>query len=151
MNRLVRKGMGNAHMKIAAITDDGETISQHFGQAEQFVVVTVENGEVVGREMHEIAGHPGFDAEHSGELEHEHVHRQGQHRGSGLGKGHRYAHMIATIAGCDVVLARSMGTGMHRNLREAGLRPIVTTVVNIDEAVTAYLEGRLEDHPERLH
>jgi len=138
-------------MKIAAITDDGETISQHFGQAEHFVVVTVENGEVVGREMHEVAGHPGFDSEHIRELEYGHMHRQGQHRGSGLGKGRRYAHMIATIAGCDVVLARSMGAGMHRNLREASLQPIITTVVNIDEAVTAYLEGRLEDHPERLH
>jgi predicted Fe-Mo cluster-binding NifX family protein len=34
-------------MKIAAITDDGKTISQHFGRAPYYLVVTVENGQIV--------------------------------------------------------------------------------------------------------
>ena len=59
--------------------------------------------------------------------------------------------MIATIADCEVVFGRGMGTGMYHYLQQAGIRPILTTVADIDEAVTAYLEGRLEDHPEQLH
>ena len=35
-------------MKIAAITDDGTTISQHFGRAPYYVVVTVEAGAGTG-------------------------------------------------------------------------------------------------------
>jgi predicted Fe-Mo cluster-binding NifX family protein len=31
-------------MKIAAISEDGATVSQHFGRAPLYVVVTVENG-----------------------------------------------------------------------------------------------------------
>ncbi len=34
-------------MKIAAITDDGKTISLHFGRAQQYLVATVENGQIV--------------------------------------------------------------------------------------------------------
>ena len=38
-------------MKIAAITDDGKTISLHFGRAQQYLVATVENGQIVNREL----------------------------------------------------------------------------------------------------
>ena len=33
-------------MKIAAITDDGQTISMHFGRAQYYLICTVENGEI---------------------------------------------------------------------------------------------------------
>jgi len=59
--------------------------------------------------------------------------------------------MIAVIADCDVVLSRGMGRGMYQNLQQAGIFPILTTVPNIDEAVAAYLQGRLENHPELIH
>ena len=36
-------------MKIAAVTEDNITISQHFGRAPFYVVVTVENGKIVAR------------------------------------------------------------------------------------------------------
>ena len=47
-------------MKIAAITDDGQTISQHFGRAPYYVVVTVEDGKVVQHEQREKLGHSHF-------------------------------------------------------------------------------------------
>ncbi len=37
-------------MKIAAITEDGTNISQHFGRAPLYVVVTVKDGKIVNRE-----------------------------------------------------------------------------------------------------
>ena len=36
-------------MKIAVITDDERTISQHFGRAPYYVVVTIEDGKIVDR------------------------------------------------------------------------------------------------------
>ena len=50
-------------MKIAAITDDGKTISQHFGRAAYYLVATVENGQIVDREMREKLGHSHFSNE----------------------------------------------------------------------------------------
>jgi len=47
-------------MKIAAITDDGVTISQHFGRAPYYAVLTVEEGRVVRRELREKPGHRQF-------------------------------------------------------------------------------------------
>ena len=43
-------------MKIAAITEDGKTISLHFGRALSYLVLTVEEGVITQRE---IAGEAG--------------------------------------------------------------------------------------------
>ena len=40
-------------MKIALITDDGKTISQHFGRAPYYLVVTIDEGKVIDRETRE--------------------------------------------------------------------------------------------------
>jgi len=38
-------------MKIAVISDDGKTISRHFGRAPYYLVLTVEDGKIVAREQ----------------------------------------------------------------------------------------------------
>jgi predicted Fe-Mo cluster-binding NifX family protein len=136
-------------MKIAAVTDDGQTISAHFGRAYYYLVITVEDGQATGREMREKAGHHQFHQEH----DHDHSHRHEDARGHGFGPGaqSRHARMVATISDCDVLLARGMGGGIYQDLQQAGIQPVLTTVAGIDEAVSLYLAGRLEDHPERLH
>jgi predicted Fe-Mo cluster-binding NifX family protein len=59
--------------------------------------------------------------------------------------------MAAAIADCKVLLARGMGAGAYQGMEQAGIRPVVTDIANIDEAVQAYIESRLVDHTERLH
>jgi predicted Fe-Mo cluster-binding NifX family protein len=44
-------------VKIAAITDDEQTISLHFGRARYYRVYTVEEDEIVNRETRSKAGH----------------------------------------------------------------------------------------------
>ena len=46
--------------KVAAVTDDGETISQHFGRALYYEVLTIENGKIAKRERREKIGHHNF-------------------------------------------------------------------------------------------
>jgi predicted Fe-Mo cluster-binding NifX family protein len=58
--------------------------------------------------------------------------------------------MFATVADCSVVLVRGMGMGAYEGLQAAGIRPIVTTVAGIEDALEAFVEDRLEDHPEKL-
>ena len=135
-------------MRIAAITDDGETISQHFGRARHYKVFTVEDGEVVGRELRDKAGHHDFAGQHGDE------HGAGDDprgHGFGQGAGRRHAGMIEAIRDCDVVLVRGMGRGAHVALQEAGVEPIVTDIVAIEDAVAAYLRGDIENHVEWLH
>ena len=135
-------------MKIAVVSDDGITISQHFGRAQFYVVVTIEDEIIVARETRDKMGHTQFAAEHHEEHDHE-----ADPRGHGFGAAaqDRHARMAAAIRDCEVLLARGMGAGAYESMRQAGIRPIVTDVVSIDEAVRAYLEGRLVDHTEHLH
>jgi predicted Fe-Mo cluster-binding NifX family protein len=153
--------MESLSMKIAVVTDDGKTISAHFGRARHYLVVTVDEGKISGRETRDKAGHQDFvqgapeegghEDQHSHEHHHEHHHEHGEGHGHGAGARERHARMFAAITDCSVVLARGMGAGAYEGLQDAGIRPIVTTARMIDEALHAYIAGNLEDHPEKLH
>ena len=134
-------------MKIAAVSDDGATISEHFGRAALYVVLTVEDGRVVGRETRDKLGHAQFTGEAGDGA------READPRGHGFDAAarDRHARMAGAIADCEVLLARGMGAGAYDGLRSAGIRPLVTDVPSIDAAVAAYLAGDLHDHVERLH
>jgi predicted Fe-Mo cluster-binding NifX family protein len=71
----------------------------------------------------------------------------------GLGPGAQpcHAQMAAAITEFQAFLAQGMGVGVHHGLAEAGIRLVSTGTAGIDEAVQAYLEGRLVDHRERLY
>lgn len=131
-------------MRIAAVTDDGISISAHFGRASYYAVLTVENGQVVKRELRDKLGHSHF------------VHREGQHEhnqphGFGPEAQDRHARMMSAIEDCQVLLARGMGWGARKSLEQAGIQAIITDVSDIDSAVQAYLAGELVDHTELLH
>ena len=131
-------------MKIAVVTDDGKTISAHFGRAAYFAVITVEDGRVVGQEMRSKPSHDG------------HHHHQGaaeiQLVDAGASQpGDLHGRMAAAIPDCEVVISRGMGNGAYAGFRDAGVRAVLTDVREIDEAIRQYLSGELTDHPERLH
>ena len=134
-------------MKIAAVSEDGVTISQHFGRAPFYVVVTVEDGKIVSHEKRDKMGHAHFAGENE-----EHGH-EADPRGHGFDPAaqNRHARMATAIADCEVLLARGMGAGAYESMKQANVRPIVTDIASIDEAVQAYIKGRLVDHTERLH
>jgi len=130
-------------MKIAAVTEDGMTISQHFGRAPYYVVLTVEDGQVVGREQREKVAHGrGADG---------HIHVEGQAHGFDAASQDTHGRMAAPIADCQVLLARGMGMGAFQSLTQAGIQPVITDIAAVDEAVAAYLAGTLTNHTERLH
>ncbi|RPI10121.1 MAG: dinitrogenase iron-molybdenum cofactor biosynthesis protein [Zetaproteobacteria bacterium] len=132
-------------MKIAAITDDGKTISQHFGRARYYLVCTVEDGRITGQELRDKAGHHSFAPQAGNEH-----HASGPH-GFDSASRSRHAQMLSTIADCQAVLSGGMGLGMQRNLEEVGIRPLLTDVEDIQEAVRAFAEGRLSVRPELAH
>ncbi|RLC69582.1 MAG: dinitrogenase iron-molybdenum cofactor biosynthesis protein [Chloroflexi bacterium] len=132
-------------MKIAAISDDEVTISQHFGRAPYYVVVTVEEGRVIAKETRRKAGHHTFAAHQPPKLSH------GERHGYDQGSQSRHASMAETISDCQVVLAGGMGWGAYEAMQSYGIQPIVTDVRDIDEAIRLYLDGRLHNLMERLH
>ena len=132
-------------MKIAAITDDGKTISQHFGRAQYYLVATVENRQIVSRDLREKLGHAQFaDQPHAEEV-------PGQPHGMDAASHNKHLQMAEAIADCEALLCRGMGMGAYESMKARGIRPIVTDIASIDEAVMAYVEGNIVDQVERLH
>ena len=132
-------------MKIAAITDDGKTISQHFGRARYYQVVTVEDGQITGRELREKLGHAQFASEpHAADV-------PGQPHGMDPASHDRHIQMAQAILDCKALLCRGMGMGAYESMKAAGIQPVVTDLINIDDAVLAFNNSQIVDHTERLH
>lgn len=150
-------------IRIAAVTDDGQTISAHFGRATHYAVLTVSGGQIVSRELREKPGHHTFGGRHGHghdhheqDHEHGHAHQDGNgHDGRGHGFGahaaEKHARMVVPIADCQVLLARGMGQGAFMKLQREGIRPILTHIRKIEEAVRAVADGTMVNHLERLH
>jgi predicted Fe-Mo cluster-binding NifX family protein len=132
-------------MKIAVISEDGNTISQHFGRAPLYVVVTVEDGEIVSKETRDKTGHHSFTGQHHDDT------APGERHGYGAGAQARHASMMESIADCQVLIAGGMGWGAYENLKRLNIEGVVTDITDIDEAVKLYLAGTLPNLMERLH
>jgi predicted Fe-Mo cluster-binding NifX family protein len=132
-------------MKIAAITDDGKTISQHFGRAAYYLVSTVENGQIVAQELRDKLGHSHFISQPHADV------MPGQKHGMDPASHNKHLQMIEAIADCEALLCCGMGMGAYESMKTQGIRPVVTDITGINEAVKAYIQGNIVDQVERLH
>jgi transcriptional regulator with XRE-family HTH domain/predicted Fe-Mo cluster-binding NifX family protein len=132
-------------MKIAVITNDGKTISQHFGRAPYYLVLTIEEGKVTQQEMREKMGHKHFSV-----IPHEEDHA-GTGHGMDSGSHKKHASMAETISDCKALICGGMGMGAYESMRQFNIKPIVTDLSDIETAVQAFIDGKLIDHTELLH
>ncbi len=119
-------------VRIAAATEDRQGISNHFGRAPFYRVLTVEGMQVTADEVRSKAFHGAQEPHHSAE-------------------GHLHADMFAPIADCQVLIAGGMGEPAFQNARELGLEVILAGEPNIRKALSAYQGGQLESDPRRIH
>jgi predicted Fe-Mo cluster-binding NifX family protein len=135
--------MQNKTINIAVVTDDGVTISQHFGRAKYYEVLFVENGNIVKRERRDKLGHHNFaQDEHN---------RSGNQHGQDESSHNKHISMAEAIKDCKILLARGMGNGAYQSMLQLHIKPVVTEISNIDEAVQAVITGTIIDHTEKLH
>ncbi len=132
-------------MKIALITDDGKTVSQHFGRAQYYLVLTIEEGKIVNRELRNKLGHSHFSEQHQAEEPHA--------AGHGLDSASHDKHvsMAEAIADCQALLCGGMGMGAYESMRRINIQPVITNLRDIEAAAQAYIDGKLVDHTELLH
>ena len=106
-------------MKIAIVTEDGRTVSQHFGRAPYYAVLTLEGDVIVERELrpktgpHQTSGPRG---EHTA---------SGPH-GTSPEVQSRHDQMAQAIGDCSALIAGGMGQGAYDRFAALGLRPVVT-------------------------
>lgn len=133
--------MDNKNGVLAFVTDDGVTISAHFGRALHYEIVRLQEGKIVDRNRVDKPGHHTWG---------EGAHGQHGHKG-GHDQGHKHAAMTAPLAGVSVLVARGMGMGAQQHLMAEGIEPVLTDLHTIDEAVEHFLAGTLVNNPRRLH
>jgi predicted Fe-Mo cluster-binding NifX family protein len=132
-------------MKIAAITDDGKTISQHFGRAPYYLVVTVEAGKIVDRQLRDKLGHSQFTNQPHA------LEQPGQMHGMDAASHDKHLQMAEAIGDCEALLCGGMGMGAYQSMEARGIKPVVTEIRDIDQAVIAYVEGKIVDRVDWLH
>ncbi len=122
-------------MKVGIVTDDGVSVSPHFGMARHYLVIEIENGVVKGKEMRMKASHqPGRGVAH--------------HAGN---EGSLHNDMLSNVRDCQALVARGMGRPMYESILQAGIKPYVTGRSSIDDVVQAFVNGTLDNLVERLH
>lgn len=121
-------------MKIAFASDDGKTISAHFGHAQCFVVVTVEDGEILGKEERKVS---------------ETLERSA----AGHNEGACYCHAsggntarLSLLDGCQAVVCLGMGPRAAEHLRSVGIRPVVIADhISIEQAALQFASGHTRE------
>jgi predicted Fe-Mo cluster-binding NifX family protein len=127
-------------LKVGVVTDDGQTISLHFGRAQYYLVYDIVDGTVRGKETRPKASHqqPGMEPHAE---EHHHGHEEAS----------LHTNMLSNVRDCEALIARGMGWGMYEAIKQSGMKPFLTEIASADQAVEAYIKGSLDDHTERLH
>jgi len=136
-------------MKIALVSVDGKTISQHFGRSPYYAICTIENGEVIHKEMRERGtGHFAANQQHT----HDHVHDNSKGHGFGAGDDQKHDDMAKEIGDCQVLIAGGMGRGAYQRFFSNGINVIMTDKKDIDETVNLYIKGELPNlYDQRTH
>ena len=120
--------------KIAAVTEDGQKVSNHFGMAPVYHVFTVDGDQILNEEQR---SKPHHERHPSHEMDH------GRHPA-----GH--ADMFAPVADCQVLLCGGMGEPAYQKAQAAGIE-VVLTGGDLHAAVQAYLSGQITSDLRRIH
>ena len=144
---------GSNALKLAIVTDDGRTVSQHFGRAAYYLVIEIADGEIKGHEYRPrkapCGGHGRHHHhDHDG---HHHDHHHGQGHGSDPQAADRHAAMADKIKDCQLLIAGGMGRGAAQAMEAAGIRVVMTNLASIEDVLAALAAGRLQDRRERMH
>lgn len=117
-------------MKIAVPTNDGTSISRHFGRSAAFLVFDIQDGKLAARDVR-----PN-DGQHHGH------HGDQCKNDSQAARAHNHSGIIGSIADCDVVLSSGMGQGAVEALKSCGITTVfVDETGAADQIVESYLAG----------
>ncbi len=132
--------------KVAVITEDGKTISQHFGRAPYYLVFTIEDGVVKNQELRDKMGHQHFKDEET-----HHVHDASQPHGFDDESRNKHVLMSDAIQDCEVLIAGGMGYGARTHMQDRGIKVIMSSTGQIDTAIEKWIKGELKDQTELNH
>ncbi len=121
-------------MKVGIVTDDGTTVSPHFGMAKHYLVIEIADGLVKGKEPRPKVSHQ----REKGTAYHPHDEKP------------LHIEMLSGVQHCEALVARGMGRPMYEAILQVGIKPYVTGIARTDDVVRAYIDGNLDNLTQRL-
>ncbi len=125
--------------KIAFPTEDGHFIAGHFGRASAFLVVEIQGKEVISRDLRPNDSHADMP-HHNHDEEH---HHDGQHHHDPQQQATAHGRIADILYDVDIVIANRMGPRAYDDLVSKGFTVKLTDISLIDDAIKAYLLGKL--------
>ena len=117
-------------MRVAVASEDGASISHHFGRSRCFLVFEVQDKQTVGRSVRDNT----FTAHARGECQEGQPHHH--HHGHGA--------IVEALRDCEAVLCYGMGWRAAEELKQNGIQAFVLpSEMSPEDAVKAYLAGNL--------
>jgi predicted Fe-Mo cluster-binding NifX family protein len=124
-------------MKIAVVSEDGETVSRHFGRANRYVIIKTDGTKIIGKEYRSKTSHDDLAKQDSA-----HQCRGCGTRGQESSSYDKHRWMALNILDCSVLLAGGMGREAYEGVHSRGIEVVITEVENIEQAVRFYLYGK---------
>jgi predicted Fe-Mo cluster-binding NifX family protein len=101
-------------MKIALTSQNRKTVTEHAGSCRKFWVFTIEDNRITDRELLELPKEQAFRASPP--------------------------HMPHPLDGIDVFMTAGMGQGLIMRLASKGIKGVITSEEDPEQAVTLYLQ-----------
>jgi predicted Fe-Mo cluster-binding NifX family protein len=115
-------------VKIAIPTNDGISISAHFGRCRQFLIFEAQNGKVKLIETRENAG----------------CHGHGSGSSDGAAEDHGHSGFVGALQDCETVLCSGIGAGAMEALKAGGIRVLLVEAAgSAEQMVAAFQAGAL--------
>jgi predicted Fe-Mo cluster-binding NifX family protein len=117
-------------VKIAVASEDGISISHHFGRSRSFLIFEVEDQKVVDRTVRDNT----FTAHAMGECQ------------EGVEHNHHHGHgaIVEALKDCEAVLCYGMGWRAAEELKQNGIQAfLVPAEMSPEDAVNKHLTGDL--------
>lgn len=102
-------------MKIAVTSQNRKTVTQHAGRCRKFYIFSIENGQVVSKELLELTKEQSFRESPS--------------------------HLPHPLDDIDVLITGGVGQGLMTRLNRRGIDCVVTEEEDPENAVSLYLSG----------
>jgi predicted Fe-Mo cluster-binding NifX family protein len=117
-------------MRVAVASQDGESISAHFGRCASFIIFDVEDGKVLRKDLRQNT-HTSHGAGNC------HTPGHGDHP-------HSHAAIVQALHDCQAAICCGMGWRAAEELKQNGILPVIVDGKRSpEEAVSLYAQGQL--------
>jgi predicted Fe-Mo cluster-binding NifX family protein len=115
-------------MKVAIALDEGSEVSRHFGRTSHYLIASIENSAIIGRDVrnaHRL--HGTGDAA----LPHHHAHEQG------------HSEILKELSDCNAVICGGIGPRAVHDLNAHGVQVYITDHADPEMALQQLTQGKL--------